>query len=156
MCFFFFFFQAEDGIRDVERSRGLGDVYKRQVHGELVPLAEEVIKLTAVCSMCGADASFSKRITAEQQVELIGGDDIYKPVCRSCFHKDYISPFKEKAGKNPLLEKREIESEKKPALQIQEKENSLLNITETKTHQSKDSNIFGQSALPHILSLIHI
>eukprot|EP00831_Metopus_contortus_P001824 TRINITY_DN10666_c0_g1_i1.p4 TRINITY_DN10666_c0_g1~~TRINITY_DN10666_c0_g1_i1.p4 ORF type:complete len:129 (+),score=52.31 TRINITY_DN10666_c0_g1_i1:118-504(+) len=28
---FFFFFQAEDGIRDVERSRGLGDVYKRQV-----------------------------------------------------------------------------------------------------------------------------
>ena len=24
-------FQAEDGIRDVERSRGLGDVYKRQV-----------------------------------------------------------------------------------------------------------------------------
>ena len=27
-----FFFQAEDGIRDVERSRGLGDVYKRQKH----------------------------------------------------------------------------------------------------------------------------
>ncbi len=26
----FFFFQEEDGIRDVERSRGLGDVYKRQ------------------------------------------------------------------------------------------------------------------------------
>ena len=25
------FFQAEDGIRDVERSRGLGDVYKRQL-----------------------------------------------------------------------------------------------------------------------------
>eukprot|EP00657_Telonema_sp_P-1_P004427 TRINITY_DN20243_c0_g1_i1.p1 TRINITY_DN20243_c0_g1~~TRINITY_DN20243_c0_g1_i1.p1 ORF type:complete len:123 (-),score=52.50 TRINITY_DN20243_c0_g1_i1:79-447(-) len=29
MCFFFFF-QAEDGIRDLVRSRGLGDVYKRQ------------------------------------------------------------------------------------------------------------------------------
>ena len=27
----FFFFQAEDGIRDLVRSRGLGDVYKRQV-----------------------------------------------------------------------------------------------------------------------------
>ena len=26
------FFQAEDGIRDLVRSRGLGDVYKRQVH----------------------------------------------------------------------------------------------------------------------------
>ena len=27
----FFFFQAEDGIRDRSPSRGLGDVYKRQV-----------------------------------------------------------------------------------------------------------------------------
>ena len=26
------FCQAEDGIRDLVRSRGLGDVYKRQVH----------------------------------------------------------------------------------------------------------------------------
>ena len=30
MCVFFFF-QAEDGIRDLVRSRGLGDVYKRQL-----------------------------------------------------------------------------------------------------------------------------
>ena len=27
-----FFFQAEDGIRDLVRSRGLGDVYKRQTY----------------------------------------------------------------------------------------------------------------------------
>ena len=31
----FFFFQAEDGIRDLVRSRGLGDVYKRQRVGIL-------------------------------------------------------------------------------------------------------------------------
>ena len=30
LLFSFFFFQAEDGIRDLVRSRGLGDVYKRQ------------------------------------------------------------------------------------------------------------------------------
>ena len=30
MYCFNFFFQAEDGIRDLVRSRGLGDVYKRQ------------------------------------------------------------------------------------------------------------------------------
>ena len=29
-----FFFQAEDGIRDLVRSRGLGDVYKRQSNHE--------------------------------------------------------------------------------------------------------------------------
>ena len=28
--FLVFFFQAEDGIRDLRMSRGLGDVYKRQ------------------------------------------------------------------------------------------------------------------------------
>ena len=34
-CCLFVFFQAEDGIRDLVRSRGLGDVYKRQAkdHG---------------------------------------------------------------------------------------------------------------------------
>ena len=32
-CVGLFFFQAEDGIRDLVRSRGLGDVYKRQAHG---------------------------------------------------------------------------------------------------------------------------
>ena len=31
-CSSIFFFQAEDGIRDLVRSRGLGDVYKRQEH----------------------------------------------------------------------------------------------------------------------------
>ena len=33
---FILFFQAEDGIRDQPRSRGLGDVYKRQVAGQLL------------------------------------------------------------------------------------------------------------------------
>ena len=35
--FFFFvcFFQAEDGIRDLVRSRGLGDVYKRQADDDM-------------------------------------------------------------------------------------------------------------------------
>ena len=31
-----FFFQAEDGIRDLVRSRGLGDVYKRQARHRVV------------------------------------------------------------------------------------------------------------------------
>ena len=29
-----FFFQAEDGIRDAQESRGLGDVYKRQIESQ--------------------------------------------------------------------------------------------------------------------------
>ena len=30
------FVQAEDGIRDLVRSRGLGDVYKRQINGKMM------------------------------------------------------------------------------------------------------------------------
>ena len=38
-----FFFQAEDGIRDLVRSRGLGDVYKRQaLPGELNSVINEL------------------------------------------------------------------------------------------------------------------
>ena len=36
----FFFFQAEDGIRDLVRSRGLGDVYKRQMYGRAMIWSE--------------------------------------------------------------------------------------------------------------------
>src|SRR5674536_380527 len=37
MFVFFFFFQAEDGIREAQESRGLGDVYKRQSLGSPRP-----------------------------------------------------------------------------------------------------------------------
>ena len=38
-----FCFQAEDGIRDLVRSRGLGDVYKRQQQGLAVGPAVAVL-----------------------------------------------------------------------------------------------------------------
>ena len=38
---FFFFFQAEDGIRDLVRSRGLGDVYKRQRNDRILRYPEK-------------------------------------------------------------------------------------------------------------------
>ncbi len=42
----FFFFQAEDGIRDAQESRGLGDVYKNPVPPRLscVSLIDKIFK----------------------------------------------------------------------------------------------------------------
>ena len=40
LFFLFFFFQAEAGIRYLVRSRGLGDVYKRQRHAGRRELSE--------------------------------------------------------------------------------------------------------------------
>lgn len=54
---------------------------------QLVPLAENVTKLTAVCTDCAADAAFTARTTKETSVELIGGASQYKAVCRACYGK---------------------------------------------------------------------
>ena len=40
-----FFFQAEDGIRDPEMSRGLGDVYKRQIEIQAIKLYLKTINI---------------------------------------------------------------------------------------------------------------
>src|SRR5665647_3726754 len=59
--FVFFFFQAEDGIRDRSPSRGLGDVYKRQVqdHPERNVIRVQLAQNTVL-----------QGITAEQSAEL--------------------------------------------------------------------------------------
>lgn len=55
---------------------------------ELVPLAEYVVKLSAVCMICAGDAAFTKRIkTTDDRLELIGGTDFYMATCRECFYK---------------------------------------------------------------------
>ena len=50
VCVIVFFFQAEDGIRDLVRSRGLGDVYKRQhlgTSGSMQPVTSKSMYSTS-------------------------------------------------------------------------------------------------------------
>ena len=56
MYTWFFFFQAEDGIRDLVRSRGLGDVYKRQS----LPFGSK-----------GADGAISRKSSAALRPSLV-------------------------------------------------------------------------------------
>ena len=55
----FFVFQAEDGIRDLVRSRGLGDVYKRQEYldaaGDLGDEADDGARQHRLAGPRGAD-----------------------------------------------------------------------------------------------------
>ncbi|CAG5128896.1 unnamed protein product [Candidula unifasciata] len=62
------------------QKKGFGDILN------LVPLAEHVMKLTAVCLKCYKEASFTKRKGSETQIEVIGGTDKYIAVCRQCFN----------------------------------------------------------------------
>jgi hypothetical protein len=49
---------------------------------DVISLADSVTKLTARCELCGKKAFFTLRKTKETQTELIGGADVYMPVCR--------------------------------------------------------------------------
>ena len=64
---FFFFFQAEDGIRDLVRSRGLGDVYKRQAGHRLEQHIDPLRKLQK--RMRGAQGKI--RDAEDQHLSLI-------------------------------------------------------------------------------------
>lgn len=67
----------------------LDGTFQRKPFGSvlsLIPLAEQVTKLSAVCVICQNDAAFSLRTTEETQVEVIGGADKYIAVCRRCYH----------------------------------------------------------------------
>nr|GMC85679.1 thymidine kinase-like [Ipomoea batatas]GMC85801.1 thymidine kinase-like [Ipomoea batatas] len=64
---------------------GLDGDYLRRRFGsvlDIIPLANTVQKLTARCELCGKRAFFTYRKTGETQTELIGGSDMYMPLCR--------------------------------------------------------------------------
>lgn len=51
---------------------------------ELLAIAERVDKVTAICTRCGAQASYTQRLTAESQQVVVGASGIYEARCRRC------------------------------------------------------------------------
>lgn len=51
----------------------------------LQSIAEEIIKLHAVCTECGEDAYVSHRLTESKEKVVVGND--YTPLCRKCYNK---------------------------------------------------------------------
>jgi thymidine kinase len=72
------------GLSGDSERRPFGDILR------LVPLADEFVQLTALCSLCknGTVAQFSKYLGADVKNEnqiAVGGLDRYVPVCRRHF-----------------------------------------------------------------------
>ena len=63
--------------------------YKRKTFGnivDLIPLAQDIIKLNAICSQCGEEASFSyRKNTNKTEQVVIGGSDVYEARCWECW-----------------------------------------------------------------------
>ena len=54
---------------------------------ELVPLCEKVKKLSAVCKICSNSANYTFRTCAGSNQEMIGGAEMYMPLCRECYNE---------------------------------------------------------------------
>jgi thymidine kinase len=68
----------------------LDSTYQRRPFGhvlELVPLAEFVIKLLAVCVVCHGDAAFTGLVPGHHEPRgiQIGGAEMYRALCRRCY-----------------------------------------------------------------------
>lgn len=73
----------------------LDGTFQRKAFGtilHLVPLAESVVKLNAVCMECFREAAYTKRLGLEKEVEVIGGADKYHAVCRLCYFRKASGP----------------------------------------------------------------
>lgn len=73
---------------------GLDGDFQRNKFGsilDLVPLADSVVKLSSHCELCGKPASFTFRKTDNRNKEVIGGTDIYMPVCRQHYFSGKIA-----------------------------------------------------------------
>lgn len=71
---------------------GLDGNFKREKFNnliDLIPKAEFVKKLHAICEFCKTNkASFTMRTSADLEIEKIGGKELYVPTCRICYHKN--------------------------------------------------------------------
>ena len=70
---------------------GLDGDFNRNPFGDvlrLIPHADEITKLTALCKKCGdgTNAIFTKRIVVDTEIQLVGSDDIYEACCRKHYN----------------------------------------------------------------------
>ena len=85
-------------LRKVVLVAGLDGTFERKNFNrilELIPMAEIVNKLKAVCMGCGEDAAFTKRLASDdKRIEVIGGAEKYMACCRKCYHSDYPGKYR--------------------------------------------------------------
>ena len=54
----------------------------------LMAIAEYVTKVHAICVRCGNLASYSYRLTGNEEQVLLGEKDAYEPLCRECYKQE--------------------------------------------------------------------
>jgi thymidine kinase len=92
------FLSDEDAAFIVEHSKsrhmfvaGLNFTYKREPFGcmpYLLARADSVVNLLSSCYICKSPAQYTYRTTTSTETILVGGDELYQPVCGDCFGRE--------------------------------------------------------------------
>ena len=53
----------------------------------LMAVAEDVLKVHAICVRCGDLAQYSHRLSKSDKLVELGEKDIYEPICRACYNR---------------------------------------------------------------------
>lgn len=68
---------------------------------KLLAIADDAVKLKAVCIVCGAEAGKSQRLTNENSQVVVGATEHYEARCRLCFDPDFS--LAQEKSETPLL-----------------------------------------------------
>jgi thymidine kinase len=66
---------------------GLSGDYKQEGFQNILTLvskADKIIHITSICSVCGKDAAFTKRVIESEERILVGSNECYEPRCGEC------------------------------------------------------------------------
>jgi thymidine kinase len=78
---------ANRGIRVIVA--GLDMDYKGSPFGPvpgLMAIAEDAVKLHAICTRCGNTANYTYRKEEEEKLIMLGEKDLYEALCRNCYN----------------------------------------------------------------------
>jgi thymidine kinase len=65
----------------------------------LLAVAEEIVKLLAICVQCGNPAVHTQRLVASEDLIVVGAAGMYEPRCRRCF-EPHLAHDRVEANKN--------------------------------------------------------
>ena len=114
----------------------------------LLPKCEKIKKLSAICKLCKENASFTFRQAGNDSKRMIGGADMYMPLCRECHARESNINKENAFVGDPSIVKLEIENKEDSPVALERKQNSqsMETMTDSSNTSAGDENKWSPDA----------
>ena len=114
----------------------------------LLPKCEKIKKLSAICKLCKENASFTFRQAGNDSKRMIGGADMYMPLCRECHARESNINRENAFVGDPSIVKLEIENKEDSPVALERKQNSqsMETMTDSSNTSAGDENKWSPDA----------